>query len=267
MEWPCLCSTIDSGNMDLKYLREHGTMQIRALLAGLSLLVYSVGYATINIGTLMFKPPYILSPGNGFDVDLAQLICKRLKEQCKFVPMGMSALYQKLQDGKVELAIGGIPISYDLKIDFIFSLPYLLSEKQFLILKESPVNSLNDLKGTTVGLLLNKLNGGVSSEYLVKHYGKLFKIKVYNDIEDIMLDLNEQLISAAFLDYASVNYWIQQGGDQFKSLGPVLRVGNGIAILALPKNQALIDRINGALKDIEKDDSYLKLYKTYFTNE
>lgn len=242
-------------------------MHIKTLLVALGILLSSMSFAAINIGTLMFKPPYIFSPGNGFDIDLANLLCQRLQEQCKFIPMGMEELYKKLENSDVDLAMGGIHISYALKINFIFSLPYMLSKGQFLILKNTPINSIQGLKGQKIGILRNKLSGGIFYEYLQKQYQKLFQIQLYADIEDVMADLNNNTISAAFLDRSSVNYWIQEGGDQFKPLGAVHTIGDGIAILAQPKNKELIARINTILESIEKDGNYFKLYDTYFANE
>ncbi len=242
-------------------------MQIKTLFIALGLFLSTIGHTAITIGTLIFKPPYIFSPGNGFDIDLAQLLCQRLQEQCNFIPMGMDELYKKLKEGKVDLAMGGIPISYSLKTNFIFSLPYMLSKGQFLVLKSSQINSINGLQGQEVGVLRNPLNGGLFYEYLTEHYHKLFQMTLYDDIEDVLADLHNKAVSAVFLNRSSVNYWTQEGGDQFKPLGDVHVIGDGVAILALPKNKELIDRINNALRVIEKDNTYIKLYNTYFADE
>ncbi len=242
-------------------------MPVKNLLLALCLFFSSSGYTTINVGTLIFKPPFISSPGYGFDIDLVHLLCQRLQEQCNLRPMGMDQLYQNLKDGKIDLAIGGIPISYSLQINFIFSLPYMLSKGQFLVLKKNQINSISELKDQSIGILQNPLNGGVFYKYLLDRYNGQFKIKLYNDIEDVLADLNNKTISAAFLNRSSVNYWIQQGGQEFKSLGPVYTIGDGIAIMALPKNKQLIARINKLIQDIEKDNTYMKLYNVYFANE
>lgn len=242
-------------------------MRIKMITFTLGLLISSVAHTTINIGTLIFKPPYIFSPGNGFDIELGQLICQQLKEQCNFLPMGMDRLYTQLKTGNVDLAMGGIPISYALNSEFIFSLPYMLSKGQFLILKNSPINAVTQLQGKKIGVLRNLLNGGLFFEYLTDQYPKLFQIKLYDDVEDLLADLHSNTIAAVFLNRSSVNYWTQEGEDEFKPLGPVHTIGDGIAILALPKNKKLIDRVNSALKTIQKDSSYIKLYDTYFANE
>ncbi|MCL9683876.1 transporter substrate-binding domain-containing protein [Legionella maioricensis] len=242
-------------------------MRVKIFLLALCFFFSSLGNSTINIGTLIFKPPFISSPGNGFDIDLAHLLCQRLQERCDFKPMGINELYKKLQEGKIDLAIGGIPISYSLKINFIFSLPYMLSKGQFLVQKKNRIDSIRELRGQTIGLLQNPLNGGVSYKFLLERYPGQFKIKLYNDVEDILADLSSKKITAAFLNRSSVNYWVEHGGGQFKSLGPVFTIGDGIVILALPKSKKLIERINTLIDDIEKDNTYIKLYNIYFANE
>jgi arginine transport system substrate-binding protein len=242
-------------------------MRFKTLLIVLCLLFPILSNATLNIGTLIFKPPYVVSPGNGFDIDLVHVICKKINEECNIIPMGMDALYDKLNEGKIDFAVGGIPISYTLKIKFIFSLPYMLSKGQFLILRNSPINSVKELQGTTVGVLNNKLNGGVFYEFLQKNFQNIFQIQLYNDVEDVLSDLNDKKIAAAFLDRSSVNYWIQEGGGQFRPLGEIHTIGDGIAIVSLPKNKNLIEQINPILQSMEKDGSYSNLYTTYFANE
>lgn len=242
-------------------------MKFKILFITISLLLSNLCNATINIGTLMFKPPYIVSPSSGFDIDMARQICRRLQEDCRFIPMDIDALYDKLKNGTIDLAMGGIPISYALNIQFIFSLPYMLSKGQLLILKNSKLSSFSDLKGETIGVLKNRLNGGVLYDYLFKNYQKLFQIQLYDSVEQIMSDLNNKKIAAAFLNRSSVNYWLIEGGAQFRAFGNVHTIGNGVAIVALPKNNALINRINSVIQDMEKDGSYSKLYNIYFANE
>ena len=50
-------------------------------------------------------------------------------------------------------------------------------------------------------------------------------------------------------------------------MGGAVVVGEGIAIMAKPQHAALIERINKVLEQIEEDNSYLFLYRTYFSNQ
>ncbi|MDR3443482.1 MAG: transporter substrate-binding domain-containing protein [Legionella sp.] len=242
--------------------------QIKGLLVLVFCFLFSIaGHSTINIGTLPYDPPYIISPHEGFDIDLSRMLCQRLKEQCNIIPMGAKQIYQELKNGKIDIAIAGITISPELQKEFIFSLPYMFSQGQFLTLKGSSINSINDLNGTTVGVIIDSLSGRVFYNYLIKNHPDQFRIKSYESVENMFAALSNKTIAAVFLYRSDVNYWNHNGGNMFKPLGPVVTLGEGLAIMALPEKQELIEKINGVLDEMEQDDTYLDLYKTYFSNQ
>ncbi len=240
--------------------------QIKALLVAFCFFFSTLGYSDIKIGTPIYDPPFIISPNQGFDIDLSRLLCARLQQPCQLIQMNGKQLYQALQEGKIDLAIGGISISSARKVNYIFSLPYLLSEGQFLTLKRNNIQSVNDLKGTTVGVIRDELSGGIFYNYLVDHYQGQFRINQYDTVEDMFAALHDNNISAVFLYHTDTSYWNQNSSEIFKPIGPIVRVGEGIAIMALPQKAELIQDINKLLQQIETDNSYLNLYKTYFSN-
>ncbi|WED42106.1 transporter substrate-binding domain-containing protein [Legionella cardiaca] len=241
--------------------------QVKILLLFFCLFTSFSGYSNIKIGTLTYDPPFIISATQGFDIELSGLLCKYLQEECQLIPKKNSTrLYKALQNQEVDLAIAGITISQSRKSDFIFSLPYLLTKSQFLTLKNSNIDSIEDLKNTTVGVIRDELSGGVLYHYLVNNYQGQFKINQYDDVEDLLDALNNKTLSAVFLYRSDVVYWHENGGNSFKPMAPVVMLGEGIAIMALPQKIKLIERINKVLLQMEKDDIYLRLYKTYFSN-
>lgn len=230
-------------------------------------LFSSASYSNIKVGTLFFYPPFVLSLGEGFDIDLTQLLCKGLNEQCDIIPMDFNQLYTALDDGKIDIAIGCISISSAREQHYIFSLPYMLSKRQFMVLKNSTIKSVDNLTGTAVGVIEGDPQGSASYGYLRDTYPGKFKITQFNDIEDLVTALSNNQISAAFLHRSSVVYWVENGGGQFRPMGDVLTLGDGIGIMSVPRNQALIQRINQLLQIMEKDNVYLSLYNTYFADE
>ena len=225
------------------------------------------GYSTLKVGTLMFNPPFIVSVGLGFDIELTQLLCTQLKEQCDIIPMESKQLYKSLQDGQIDFAIGGIAISPLCSAQFIFSLPYMLNKGQFLITQDSKINSIVNLKGNTVGVVRDDINGGVFYDYLVTNFQGQFEIQQYERVEELLSALSAKTIAAAFLHRSTVSYWSSHGDNQFKQMGPIVIIGDGLAILALPINQKLITQINQTLKKMETDNTYLHLYNNYFAND
>ncbi|MGM9455220.1 transporter substrate-binding domain-containing protein [Legionella bozemanae] len=225
-------------------------------------------HSAVKIGTLFYDPPFIISTGEGFDIELSRLICKHLEIECELIPKkGPNQLYDALKNGEIDLAISGITVSPVRKADYIFSLPYLLSKNQFLTLKQNHFDSIDDLNGSKIGVIHDELSGGVLYSYLNKNYQNKFKIIEYETPEDMFAALHDKTISAVFLYRSDMNFWNQNGNDLFKPLGDVVVLGEGIAIMAKPQQAALIARINKILEKIEEDDSYLTLYQTYFSNQ
>src|SRR3990167_8832986 len=117
--------------------------------------------ASIKVGTVFFYPPFVLSPGSGFDIDLSKVLCQRLQEQCQFIPMNFNQLFSALNAHQIDIAIGGISISNMQTGNYIFSLPYMLSKGQFLVLKNGPLNSILELEGKIVGVIRGEGTGGL----------------------------------------------------------------------------------------------------------
>ena len=179
--------------------------------------------------------------------------------------MDFSLFFTSLSSGKIDLAIGGMTISnYP---GYIFSLPYKVSRGRFLITSSSKVASVSDLTGKKVGILLGEALSDAFYLYLVNNYNEQFQIKKYDDMEDIITALSQGKIAASFLHVSTAAYWEQNGGGQFKGLGPPIMLGNGIGILSTSAGAPLIQHINQQIQAIEKDNSYLILYNRYFAGD
>ncbi len=87
-------------------------MKIKAWIILAICLFNTQANALIKIGTVFFNPPYVFSLNEGFDIDLSQMLCKGLQEQCQLIPMDYSALFPALINGTIDIAIGGISIPF-----------------------------------------------------------------------------------------------------------------------------------------------------------
>lgn len=232
------------------------------------IILTSPVHATIKVGTEFFYPPFVISTSEGFDIGVMQTLCQRLKQDCEFIPMDFHEIFPALDSGKIDIAIGGISVSLKRLQKYIFSLPYLVSKGQFLILNTSNnIKSSADLNGTRVGVIKGEEDGSVTYQFLVDNYNGNFKIIEFDDMEDLISALSNGDIAAAFIHKSTAHYWVQNGGEQFQLLGNPMIVGQGIGIMALPTSSDLIQRINQELQGMEKDNSYVNLYKTYMDFE
>ena len=157
-------------------------MRIRkGILIFISLLCYFLvslnTYAKIRVGIPFYKPPFVFDQNDGFDINIMNDICTRLHEHCEYHPMLFAALYAAFENNKIDLAIGGISISRERENEFIFSNPYLPGNGKFLVLANSPCNTIDDLeKYDLEKKKIGIVNGSTYEHYLVEHYSTAFSI-------------------------------------------------------------------------------------------
>lgn len=240
-----------------------GKKVLWALILTFNLSVSPV-YSAIKIGTVFFEPPFVTSINQGFNIDLIHALCHEMKESCQILPMDFNKLFSALDNGEIDLAFG-VYVSENRENRYIFSLPYMVSRIQFLVLKNQGITSLSQLKGTKVGLIKEE-EGGIVYEYLVVNYGNAVTAVNYDDMEDLITALNNREISAALVHRPTAQYWVQNSDNLFSFLGQPVTLGDGVAVMALPQNAALIQKINQAMQVLENNNQYLNLYRTYFSD-
>lgn len=221
-------------------------------------------YADIRVGTVFFYPPFVLGPIQGFDIDLLRDLCERMKQNCPLYPMEYNKLFSALSEDKIDIVIAAIIITPSRRQRFIFSLPYMLSTGQFLVRKNDPIKTTDELQNKKIGLVFG--DRSLFYAYLSNTYDNEIEITLYNDMEDVINALNNGEIAATLLPEETAEYWEENGGNLFRKLGKSFMIGDGMAIMAMPKNAPLIQEINTQLQAMEKDNAYLNLYHTYFSD-
>ncbi|KTD22495.1 arginine transport system substrate-binding protein [Legionella londiniensis] len=222
----------------------------------------------LRIGTLYFYPPFAEQDDekgdfSGFDIDLMKEICKKINRECVFKGMNFVDLFPALDSGKIDLAIGAISITVKRKYKYLFSYPYLANYVQYIALRSSPIESPDQIRGLTVGML----TGTISRKILNAAFGNQITIKPYLSLNDLINDLKNQNIDTALIDAFTADYWIAANDEIFKKIGHEIRVGSGYGIVALQDKQDLIQSVNQAIVDLEKEGTYLKIYESYFERQ
>ncbi|KTD76455.1 transporter substrate-binding domain-containing protein [Legionella waltersii] len=234
------------------------------------LLIVSPCYAVINVGTVEFDPPYVISLNQGFEIELVKSICHQLNQECIFKRMDYNKLFSALDSGSIDLAMDNIDFYVSpnaLNGDYLYSFPYLLSKGQFLVLKSSGIKSVHDLPaGSKIGLVREQAqqNQGIFYNFFLNKYKSQFKVVIFDDLDSLLTNLTSGNIDAAFLDRGEVNYWVLDESKQFKALGNPMKVADGIGLMSLPSNASLMAQVNQALEQLEQSGEYSALYTTYF---
>ncbi|QLB18226.1 arginine ABC transporter substrate-binding protein [Mannheimia granulomatis] len=194
----------------------------------------------------------------GFDVDIANAICKEMKANCTFHSQPFDGLIQGLRQKQFDAAISGMGITEARKKQVLFSDPYFASSAAFIAKKGTDFTNVK-----TIGVQ----NGTTYQNYLMKEK-KEYKVKSYASYQNAILDIQNGRIDAIFGDVPVLVEMIQKhDGLDFtgEKIDNPSYFGNGLGIATNLKNQELVDQFNGALKAIKDSGEYQKIYDKWMS--
>jgi lysine-arginine-ornithine-binding protein len=193
---------------------------VLASALALGSLAHAKDWKSVKIGVEGAFPPWnMLSPDgklSGYDIDLAEDLCKRAQVQCELIPGEWSSLIPSLNAGKFDLVLTlGINETRKKVVDF--TVPYASGVATFLTLKGGSVAAmpmtgdrlnLNDkniadpvmaqireiLKGKAVGVVQS-----TSQEQLIRAYfGNDVDLRSYKTSSERDLDITAGRIDVGF---------------------------------------------------------------------
>ncbi len=229
-----------------------------ALLAS-NIFAYS---ATIIVGVGKFAPPFsAVDTSNhyfGFCIDLINELCKRMNDTCEYKSILNEGIEGSLDKGLVDISLTPTPISPDLSPEYIFSMPYMTSNGQF-ITNNPNIKSLKDLQGKKIGILEE-----THLKTVLLQYTSIDNIKEFARGATIIDALKNNDIDAILFNVNLLKYLTSNQIATFRTVGKPIAIGNGYGLLALKKNEALINKINKTLLQMENDGTYEQIYTKYF---
>lgn len=196
----------------------------------------------------------------GFDVEIANAICAKMKAKCTIVAQDWDGIIPGLLAKKYDLIVASMSITAERKKQVAFSRPYYSNFLRFIAPKKSRLKtSKAGLKGKTIGAQ----RATVSSKYLEDNYRKTVKIKVYDTQDAAYLDLKAGRVNAVLVDIYPAYDWLKKNAG-FKYVGKKIDINDKIGIAARKGDKALLGKVNKALAAILKDGTYKKINAKYF---
>lgn len=244
-------------------------MKRLAAIAVLIVLPFIQAQALV-IGTTANYPPLasLADQQNhfyGFEIDIMSEVCQRIKASCEFKAVIVNTIPAELMSRKIDLAIAGIVVPSTPISGYIFSVPYLASNTQFIAENDSNINTPDDIKNKRIGVRRGVLYGGnYFKDFVLKLYDNQVSITDYSTINDLMEALNNKVVDVAFVNAVAADYWFVNGKNHYKLIGSRIPFGNGYGIMANTGQELLISAVNQALRDMLADGSYLAIYSRYF---
>lgn len=236
---------------------------VAALIGGLSL---SAGAAeTIRFATEASYPPFeSVDASNqivGFDIDLANALCKQIQATCTFSNQAFDSLIPGLKFRRFDAVIAGMDITPERQQQVSFTQPYYENSALF-IAQKGKLTDIAALKGKRVGVQ----NGTTHQKFLLDKH-KDITVVPYDSYQNAVLDLKNGRLDAVFGDTAVVNEWLKQN-ENLASVGDKVTdkdyFGIGLGIAVRQNNDELVKKFNDALNNIKQDGTYQTIYKKWF---
>ena len=195
----------------------------------------------------------------GFDVDVANAICKEIQATCKFKGESFDALIPNLKAKRFDAAISAMDITETRAKQVLFSDAYYDSTASYVALKGKA--TLDTAKNIGVQ------NGTTFQQYTIAET-KQYAPKAYASLQDAILDLKNGRIDIIFGDTAVLADMIDKE-PEIQFVGDKVTnkkyFGNGLGIAMNKSNKELAENLNKGLRAIKANGEYQKIYDKWMT--
>ena len=249
-------------------------------------------WKTVVIGMEGGYDPYNLTDPSGkivgFEPDLANDVCARIKVECKIIAQDWDGMIPGLQAGKFDVIMDGMSITDERKKGIDFSIPYANVPAALAAAKASPLAKLagagtlvnfekdkatgdaalkalrDALKGKTIGVQVSTTH----ATFATNHLKDVATVKEYKTTDERDLDLKSGRIDAVLDDETEVMAMLaKDDAKDFTTFGPLLTGGDfGIGVgMGLRKSDAdLTAKFDAAIKAAIADGSVKKYSLKWF---
>nr|WP_286208650.1 lysine/arginine/ornithine ABC transporter substrate-binding protein [Azospirillum sp. A1-3] len=269
---------------------------VSALALGAMMAVAAAGAAnakewkTVRIASEGAYPPWNATDTSGkligFEVDLANDLCKRMKVTCEFVAQDWDGIIPALQQGKYDAIMSAMTITDERKKVIDFSVPYGTEPSVFAVMADSPLAKslklgddrvdLNDqgkakpvlekladaLKGKAVGVQVST----IQADFMDKHLPKV-TMRTYDKIDNAGIDLSSGRVDAMLGDRSVVEAVVKATPDKMVIVGPNFIggvIGEGMGVGLRKDTADLKAMFDKAIAEALKDGTVKKLSTQHF---
>ncbi|TAJ81566.1 transporter substrate-binding domain-containing protein [Reyranella sp.] len=224
----------------------------------------------ITIATEAAFPPfnYLDRKGMpaGFEMELAQEACQRIKAECEFIVLKWDELIPGLLEKKFDVIMSSLEVTRERRQRLGLSRRYYLSPGAFIAAKGAPFDGPPSLlRNKRIGVQKDSMH----ADWADKSFRRSAQLKRYGTVEEALKALAADEIDAVFGDKAQLWLWSQKPeGKCCELVGQDIKdtqtLGIGVAAGLRKEDAKLRDALNKAFADMISDGTYKKINEKYF---
>ena len=202
----------------------------------------------------------------GFEMELAQEACQRIKAECEFIALKWDELIPGLLEKKFDIIMSSMEVTRERRQRMGLSRRYYLSPGAFIAPKGAPYDG-------PPSLLRNKRIGiqkdSTHADWADKSFRRSAQLKRYASIQEALTALANDEVDAVFGDKAQLWLWSRKPeGKCCELVGQDIKdtqtLGVGVAAGLRKEDAKLRDALNKAFGEMMTDGTYKKINDKYF---
>ena len=202
----------------------------------------------------------------GFEMEIAQEACQRMKAECEFAAFKWDDLIPGLLDKKFDIIMSSMEVTSERRKRMGLSRRYYLSPGAFIAAKGAPFDG-------PPSLLRNKRIGiqkdSTHADWADKSFRRSAQLKRYNTLAEALQALTNDEVDAVFGDKTQLWLWSQKpDGKCCELVGQDIKdnqtLGIGVAAGIRREDVKLREAFNKALGEMLSDGTYKKINEKYF---
>ncbi|KYN26215.1 nickel transporter [Vibrio cidicii] len=226
-------------------------------------------WKTVRFGIEGAYPPFSWTEADGslkgFDVDMANALCKEMQVECKIVPQDWDGIIPSLLARKYDAIIAAMSITEERKKKVDFTGKYAQIPNKFIAKKGAGLDFAN-LDGVKIGVQ----RATTHDKYLTDNYGSKVDIVRYGSFDEAYLDLANGRVAAVLGDASALEEGVlnKAGGDAYEFVGPSLMdpkwFGEGMGIAVRKQDKDLTKKLDAAIASLREKGVYQQIAAKYF---
>jgi ABC-type amino acid transport substrate-binding protein len=202
----------------------------------------------------------------GFEMELAQEACQRIKAECEFTAFKWDDLIPGLIEKKFDVIMSSMEVTSERRKRMGLSRRYYLSPGAFIAAKGAPFDG-------PPSLLRNKRIGvqrdSTHADWADKSFRRSAQLKRYGTVAEALDALAKNEVDAVFGDKVQLWLWSQKpDGKCCELVGQDIKdnqtLGLGVAAGLRKEDAKLRDALNKAFGEMLADGTYKKINEKYF---
>ena len=194
----------------------------------------------------------------GYEIDMIRAVGKEMSREVEFQNIPFNGIIPVLQSGEIDAAASGMTITKERAEKVLFAAPFYESKLVILTKKDSPIQSIADLKDKQVAVQM----GTIASDYATNQG---LTTKQFDHNAEALMELKVGGSEAVITDKPVADYYAaKEGKGEVKVIEIPDSTKQYLAFAMNKKDVQLQKDLNAAIAKLKETGEFQKIYKKWF---